>query len=202
MMYRLLDHPAIYKLSQNILAPGGERMFMDHVRRLLDGHPKADRLLDVGCGPSSWLSRVGLDPIGLDVTGSYMKTYREGGAVALQASADRLPLASNSLDAVWTMFLLHHLPDDRARLVIQEMVRVCASGGCVVVIDAVMPDSIVTRPLAYAIRRLDRGRYMRTEQQLTSLLPDPSGWTVGRNELCRRIVGSEMLTCVYRPTPT
>jgi ubiquinone/menaquinone biosynthesis C-methylase UbiE len=201
VIYRLLDHPSVYRLSQSMLAPGGERMFINHIGQLLKSQPQARRLLDVGSGPSSWLSRVGLDPIGLDVTDSYMKTYRENGGVAVRASADRLPLAADSIDAVWTMFLLHHLPDDRARRVIQEMVRVCAGGGCVVVIDAVMPRSAWTRPFAYAIRRLDRGRHMRTEQQITSLLPDSSGWTVQRNELCRRIVGSEMLTCIYRPPP-
>lgn len=199
-MYRLLDHPAVYRLSQTLLAPGGERMFLSYLKQVLGGLPEAGRLLDVGCGPSSWLSRaVGLNPIGLDVTESYMNTYRENGGVAVRAPADHLPIASDSFDAVWTMFLLHHLPEDCARRVIREMVRVCARGGRVVVIDAVMPRSMWTRPLAYAIRRLDRGRFMRTEKQLRLLLPNPSGWTIQRNELCRRIVGSEMLTCIYTP---
>lgn len=198
-MYRLLDHPAIYRLSQNMLAPGGRRMYLNHLRQVLDGLPEVERLLDVGCGPISWLSRVGLNPVGLDVTHAYMKTYRENGGVAVRASADMLPVASASFDGVWTMFLLHHLPDDRARRVIEEMVRVCSSGGRVVVIDAVLPVSIWTRPLAYIIRRLDRGRFMRTEKQIASLLPDPSSWTIRRDELCRRTVGLEMLTCVYTP---
>lgn len=198
-MYRLLDHPAIYKLSQITLAPGGERMYLNHLKKVLQQLPPAERLLDVGCGPTSWLSRVGLNPVGLDVTHAYLKTYCENGGVALLASADQIPTASDSFDGVWTMFLLHHLPDDRARGVIREMIRVCAKGGRVVVIDAVLPRSAWSRPLAYAIRRLDRGRFMRTEKQIAALLPDPARWTIQRDELCKRIVGSEMLTCIYTP---
>ena len=199
-MYRLLDHPAVYRLSQNVLAPGGERIYTDHLNRLLKRLPGAAHLLDVGSGPESWLSRVGLNPIGLDVTHAYMAAYRRRGGVAVRASADQLPIAHACMDGVWTMFLLHHLPDDCARNVIKEMIRVCKDDGRVVVIDAVLPVSWWKRPIAHTIRRLDRGRHMRTQSQLVSLLPDSERWAIQRDELCRRIVGLEMLTCICTPT--
>ena len=46
--------------------------------------------------------------------------------------------------------------------------------------DAVMPRNSFLRPIAYAIRKLDRGGFMRTEQQLAELVPAGIDYTLKR----------------------
>ena len=96
------------------------------------------------------------------------------------SSADALPFADGSFQTVWNIGLLHHLPDDVLRRAVHEMLRVCKPGGRVVVIDAVLPRSAWLRPLAWLTRRLDRGRHMRTQSQLESLLGECGSWRFQR----------------------
>ena len=46
------------------------------------------------------------------------------------------------------------------RQALDEMRRVCRGNGHVIVVDAVLPVRAWQRPLAYAIRRADRGRWV------------------------------------------
>jgi SAM-dependent methyltransferase len=152
--------------------------------------------VDVGCGPQSWLFRVGLQPIGVDVSLSYLHEYAQRGAEAVAASAAALPLAAASCDGVWSVGLLHHLPDALAAAAVREMVRVCRPGGYVAIFDAVLPDPRWRRPLAYLIRRGDRGRFMRQEGALRALLPATTAWRCER--FTYAATGLEGLLCWVR----
>jgi SAM-dependent methyltransferase len=180
MLYRLLDRPWVYRLQRAVLAPGNARAFNTKFGDLLTRLPAAQRVLDVGCGPASWLFDSGLHPVGVDVSLSYMREYRGRGERAVVGSADALPFAAGSWDAVWSIGVLHHLPDGVAAAAIAEMLRVCRPGGYVVVLDAVMPRRAWQRPLAYGIRRLDRGRFVRSEDALRRLFPGGVAWQFDR----------------------
>jgi SAM-dependent methyltransferase len=177
---RLLDLPWVYRLQTAIFAPGAEAAIVRRIAALLAQLPPAGRLLDVGCGPHSWLSRVGLHPVGADVSLSYLRRYTAGGEAAVAASADALPVAAHSFDGVWSIGLLHHLPDPAAAATLTEMVRACRPGGYVAVFDAVLPRAAWRRPVASAIRRCDRGRFMRGESALRALLPSGFDWHCDR----------------------
>jgi SAM-dependent methyltransferase len=173
---RVLELPWVYRLQTAILAPGAEAAIVGRLAALVAQLPPAARLLDVGCGPQSWLSRLALHPLGADVSLSYLREYVAAGDAAVAASADALPLASESFDGVWSIGLLHHLPDRVAAAAVGEMVRACKPSGYVAVFDAVLPSSAWRRPLASAIRRFDRGRFMRGEKALRALLPSYLDW--------------------------
>lgn len=169
LLYRLLDTPWVFRLSQSVGAPGHVTVLRKTIARILRQHPAPGRLLDVGCGPSSWLWRVGRHPIGLDLSYPYAREFACQGEIPVIGSATTLPFANETFDAVWSVFLLHHLSDDQVRQTVREMLRVCRVGGYTAIIDGVMPRRPATRPVAWLLRRFDRGGYFRNELTLRTL---------------------------------
>jgi len=194
--YGWLDSPRVYRLTQATVAVGVERTVTRQIRSLLRRMPPAHRVLDVGCGPKSRLWRAEMHPIGLDRSMSYLAHFRRAGEPAVAASALMLPFASSSFDAVWCFAMLHHIPDDAARASIEELVRVTRPGGYAVVLDWCWPESAWRRPGAWAVLKLDRGRYMRKREQLLSLLPRPDDWSAQR--AVYSLFRCEGLFCVFR----
>lgn len=168
-LYRILDLPAVYLISRPILACGANRLIPRQLAQLASeqGHP--GRTLDIGCGPSSYLSRVGWSPIGLDINSRYVRelSRRQLGVVG---SSTNVPFKDGAFQTVCTIGLLHHLADELVAQTLLEMLRVCSPGGRLVIIDAVPPVSALWRPLAHCVRRMDRGEFVRSEAQLRTLL--------------------------------
>ena len=182
-LHRLLERPCIYQLSQLVLSYGGDKV-TPKIQQLTEQLPAAHRILDIGCGPSSLLWQTGLHPIGLDLSHAYALAFHGHGNSAITGSAVALPFLERSFDGVWSIGLLHHLRDDEARRAVEEMIRICRPGGYIVVFDAVLPNPGWRHPVAYLIRRSDRGRYVRREEDFKALLP------FGKNFIMERITYS------------
>lgn len=194
--YNLLNNPTIYRLSQAILAPGAEGKLISQIKQISSNLPTGGRILDAGCGPSSRLWRINKDPIGLDIFFQYSRDFSKKGKKAVTGSIADLPFARNAFDSVWCIGVLHHLPDPVARKAIAEMILVCKSGGYVIILDAVLPNSPRYRPFAHLIRRIDRGKFMRNQAMITSLLGDSHQWRQQRYTYT--LSGLEMLECIHR----
>ena len=179
----LLEQPWIYRVSQFLFSLGGEKV-TPRIKQLLTQLPPAQHILDIGCGPSSSLWKVGLHPIGLDLSHAYILTFRRRGGAAVNGSAVALPFPDRSFDGVWSFGLLHHLSDSEVRRAVCEMIRICRPGGYLVIVDAVLPDLAWRRPAAYLIRRADRGKFVRREEHFRALLPS------GKNFVMERITYS------------
>lgn len=192
-MYKILDHPRGYKVAQYLFAPGYRKSSVRNLETLLQNLPPARLLLDVGCGPESRLSAVSLQPIGVDRSRNYMREYRRKNRRAVVSPAETLPFPSQSFDGVWSFGLLHHLTNCSAAAAISEMTRVCKSGGYVIIYDAVLPRSILCRPVARVIRRLDRGKYVRRQEEIELLLPSREQWSVNRQTYS--LTGLERVIC-------
>jgi SAM-dependent methyltransferase len=123
------------------------------------------RILDVGCGGGgSWYQffRLGVHPsnmMGIDLQQGRLegvgRLYPH--ATAIQADASKIPFSNSSFDLVYESTLFATLPDDRLRAdIAAEMVRVCKSGGYLVLVDWRTPN-----PWARNYRALTRTEVQR-----------------------------------------
>lgn len=179
-VYDVLDFPLVYRAAGHLFAPMGAYNLGRKFERIFAERPEIEKVLDVGCGPRFLLEATGLALVGVDISEGYVRAIEAEGGEAYVAPCDALPFDTHSFDAAWTCGLFHHVPDDVAARAVEEMIRVTRPGGLVVVSDAVLPKRRVTRALALAIRKLDRGGYMRDEAALERLLPEGTPHTSER----------------------
>lgn len=193
----VLDSPGSYRLAQTWLAPGAAADLCGRLRHWLDDAQPHGWALDVGCGPAALLAQAGYRRvIGVDTSWERAAAVQRTGGVVVTATAAALPFADGEFDIVWSGGLLHHLRDDEARTAIGEILRVTRAGGRTAIFDSVRPEPAWRRPLAWAVRRLDRGRYVRTQAALEALLPERQAWICERFTYTRN--GLEGLWCAYR----
>lgn len=94
-----------------------------------------ERVLEVGCGEGNNLIVRGIKgAFGIDINRESLRTAgkRTDGKFA-QSDAARLPFREGAFDRVFARDILHHVEDPRGS--IAEMVRVCAPGGKVCILD-------------------------------------------------------------------
>lgn len=193
VVYRLLDWPPLYELVQWVTAPGAHFALPRKIRARLPENSGDSLILDVGCGPDSWLARAGYRPVGLDIRPVYLIRNRAALRAAIVGSATALPFSSGYFHQVWSIGVLHHLEDMAAARVIEEMIRVCRRPGQVVILDSVLPLNVWARPVAYVTRRLDRGNAIRTQASLRALLLQDVEWKIER--FTYTLTGLEALLC-------
>ena len=199
-IWSFLENPALYRLSQRLLAPGSEASVIGEIKKILKPSTSTQRNLEVGCGPHSLLWQVPLYPYGLDLVHAYNVRFKSQGGQAITGSASTLPFRDGSFDNVWSFGLLHHLSDERAGQTIREVLRVVRPEGRIILFDGVLPRSAWRSPLIWLLRKLDRGRHMRRQDKLESLLYDRKRWQVRRFQYC--FWGHEGVLCVYqKPAP-
>lgn len=112
-------------------------------------------VLDVGCASGvRWLGNF--HTVGVDLSfGSVRKTsafYQ----LSVQASADKLPIASESVDVVYSSYFFEHVPPESKPQVLAELFRVMRPGAYCVVLFDVLSDG----PFGRAARR-DPGAFHR-----------------------------------------
>lgn len=86
---------------------------------------------DVGAGPGldavQW-RRDGFEVVGLDLAYANVEVMRDEGLVGVTGSLHRLPFRTGSVEALWTMSTLVHVPDRYVDAVVAELVRVVGAG--------------------------------------------------------------------------
>lgn len=113
------------------------------------GNPSGLKFLDLGCGTG--LTEEALCPkfrfgVGVDLSRGMLKarTCKHPNSVFMQADVARLPFADKSFDLVFSVTLMHHLPDDSLRGMFSEIHRVLKPGGITVHFDH-NPRNFLTR---------------------------------------------------------
>ena len=169
IFYHLLKFPFIYSLSQKILAPGAGYLRKKHYQNIFS--ESRDRILDVGCGPGLTTPAPDGIIVGIDINPLYLKRYRNNkNRLGLVCSSDSLPFRDDIFDETRCVGLLHHLSTESASSTIMEMIRCTCAEGQITIIDNVWPRKSIFRPAAWLIRRLDRGKWVRTEDELFKLV--------------------------------
>jgi ubiquinone/menaquinone biosynthesis C-methylase UbiE len=104
------------------------------------------RLADIACGSGAFLRdlkrtfpRARL--VGCDLSEVYLREARRLSGVTdlVQGSAERMPFADESLDAVSCIFLFHELPKKVRRPIAEELARVLKPGGFLAFADSIQP---------------------------------------------------------------
>lgn len=101
--------------------------------------PQATVALDVGCSAGYVLAaakRLGLEPIGVDISTFAVELCREKGFRAELGSLSKLPLPDESVDIITLKHTLEHVPDPLDGL--RELRRVLRPGGALLI---VVPDA-------------------------------------------------------------
>ncbi len=100
------------------------------LRRLLEGLPRASRVLEVGCGTghfARWLSDRGLEVVGLDLSAAMLAQAQASGGVPLvRCAAQRLAFATGAFDLTVFITTLEFL--ERPREALAEALRVARQG--------------------------------------------------------------------------
>ncbi len=192
-LYRILEYQWIYRFLQLFLSFGSQ-IITRKIQKLIEHLPPAECILDIGCGPSSLLWKSDLHPIGLDISHAYTIAFRGHGDYAITGSAVTLPFLERSFGGIWSIGLLHHLRDNEARQALEEMIRICCPGGYIIVFDAVLPKSGWRHPLPMLIRKMDRGRYMRSQEEVESLFTRRMDWNFER--IRYSLYGLEGIFCI------
>lgn len=166
----------LYRAGQAVLAPGGRRDVAETLGPLLRG--AGGLVLEVGCGPRSWLDD-GRRAVGVDVDADVVAAHQRRGGLGVVGRAEALPLRSGAFPTACAAGLLHHLRDDQARAALCELQRVTGSGGQAVIFDGVRAGP---RASAWArlVRRLDRGRCMRSAGAFEQLVGSTGPWVTDR----------------------
>ena len=154
----LSDHSAsLYDLQVEILFNGtADPMRRRVIRPLLEGlrglpdRPAGQvRVLDVATGTGRTLRqlRAALPEaqlVGLDLSAAYLRQANRWLSQLpnelpqlVQGNGEAMPFASNSMQAVTCVFLLHELPGEARQNVLNESYRVLEPGGTLVVADSV-----------------------------------------------------------------
>jgi ubiquinone/menaquinone biosynthesis C-methylase UbiE/protein-S-isoprenylcysteine O-methyltransferase Ste14 len=172
-----------------------------------------DRLVDVGCGSgalavlASGLRPDGRTPlgeiVGIDATPGMIDLARERSRKAGSnarfevGTAEALPFADASLDALTSSYFFHHLPSDLKRQVLFEMWRVLKPGGRLVVTDYARPVSLWGYIASFPMR-FDFHEYVRGQLsgELERLLRDAR---LGEVEVLRHFLGYITVFRVVKP---
>jgi SAM-dependent methyltransferase len=123
---------------------------------------KDDSVLDVACGPGIVVCAFApyvRKAIGIDFTPAMLDQARKRAADKglrnvgwNQGDAYSLPYLNGSFSIVVTRYSLHHLEQPEKAL--QEMMRVCAPGGRLVVIDAYAPEDTAKAAAYHRVEKL------------------------------------------------
>jgi len=189
-MYRILETPWVYTLSQMLFAPGAKELLAKAYAEIFRG--SRGPVLDVGCGPKLTTPppETGII-VGVDVNEAYVDAYSDNGVdddpkiirdyqgnrkqFGFAGSADQIPFPDALFTECRCMGVLHHLPDNIAETGIREMMRCTAGGGKVIIIDNVIPRNAFFRPIAWFTRKMDRGKWVRKEEKLRKMVQLVSG---------------------------
>jgi SAM-dependent methyltransferase len=93
-------------------------------------HLQGKRVLDVGSG-RGYLQDLVADYVGLDISPSAGRFYHKPFVVA---SATEMPFKDRQFDAIWTVWVLEHIPNPESAL--REMRRVVRPGGVILLMPA------------------------------------------------------------------
>ena len=125
-------------------------------------------MLDIGCGPADILASLpqDIDYVGFDLEANYVESARKRfgtrGRFEVRAVAPEAVQDVGTFDVVMSLAVLHHLSDTEASTLFAGAAKVLRPGGRVITLDCAFVKG--QHPIAWALAKLDRGRFVRTPE--------------------------------------
>src|SRR5690348_9495451 len=142
----------LYDHQVEVLFGGGadamRRQALVPLKRILaERGVRRARLIDLACGTGRFLREVKsnyplLKVTALDLSPFYLEAAREAlrpwsDAAFVDAAAEAVPLADESVDVATSIFLFHELPKATRAAVMHEMARLLKPGGAAILVDSI-----------------------------------------------------------------
>lgn len=148
------------------MAPGYDRLerllgsFRDLVVEMAAA-PPGSRVLDAATGTGNQalaFARLGYEVTAIDISEGMLAVARGkdglGRTSFIAADASRMPFADGGFDVAVISFALHDMPGPMRGAVLEELVRVTAPGGTIMVVDYDVPRGLVNKLIVgYMLRR-------------------------------------------------
>jgi len=159
---KVSDNPVLFIFFRSILENDFKAIRAQIKKEMRLG--KGLRTLDLGCGPGAFADAfLGDDYVGADLNQRYIewaKRHRKGSFLTCDARA--VPLPDERFDQALIFGLLHHLPDDVTRAVLQETRRLLVPGGRALVIEDI-PAVSKLNLIGHLIHHIENGEHIRPQ---------------------------------------
>ncbi len=163
--HKLQDTAPGYSLTQLLGGPTIRR-YQAFVRAYVPRDP-ARRVLEIGCGVGSARPWFGGNYTGIDINPEYVARARKSFSGDFRVmDAGQMTFSPGQFDDAVSIATAHHLTNDQVGAMVRSAIVAAAT---LHVIDAILPIS-PTRLFKTALFRMDRGRHVRTFEQLRSLV--------------------------------
>ena len=168
----VLESPWIYSTFQNLVSK--KPIWPDLIEEFLPRGEEPSRVLDIGCGPATflhgnWLPIEQKNFVGIDPSPEYIARARTDFPEAefIEGTAETVSLGDRRFDLVVMSGVLHHLGDPEAARAMKYAVDHLAEGGTVITIDPVIFPG--QNPFARWMALADRGQNVRSVDRLAEL---------------------------------
>jgi cyclopropane fatty-acyl-phospholipid synthase-like methyltransferase len=181
-LYKLLEIPWVYNLVQRIFAADE---LQSHVKQLLSKYSN-QKVLELGAGTGAFSQINFGDAFVSDINAAYLDEIPLPSNRKLVMSATDLTQLSGKFDLVFSVGLYHHLSEDDFSESICQIKNHLTSKGKLIVVDNIWPIGI--NPIAWLVRRFDRGEYVRAKNDVVRIVDSVfpvASVSVGSYSWCR-----------------
>jgi SAM-dependent methyltransferase len=165
---RLLAVPAAFETLQWMV--GAPRCHRTFIERYLQPR-RGEKILDLGCGTGAAVPCMpdGVEYVGVDISEAYIERARRkhSGRRFLVADVTTSSEPDEVFDRALSFGVLHHIPDEGVRLLLERVVRLVKHGGRYATIDPCLIER--QNPIARMLIKNDRGEYVRPVEDMRKL---------------------------------
>ncbi|HLT52575.1 MAG TPA: class I SAM-dependent methyltransferase [Flavobacteriaceae bacterium] len=169
LIYSVLKNPIVYWTYQKLV--GGDRARILFLKNHVNAQPNS-KFLDIGCGPGNMIDFLPeLNYHGVDINPEYIKAAKEQygtrGTFTCADLNDFGILEPETFDIVMASGVIHHLDDDLSKKLFQVAHKALKPNGKLITFDGCYRKG--QNPFAKLMLKLDRGKYVRTQDQYETL---------------------------------
>lgn len=169
MITRILEWPVLYELSQkNILTAGMRRIVLALLRREWADGP-GSRVVEVGCGTGLYLTALGPQVFGTDISVAYVRFLKGKGRRVFASDAPELALGNGSASLIYCINGLYYLDDHAITQAAYKIWWVWREAGELPIVVIFQPELPWNR-VEPVLKAIDRGGHGRKREGFKEFL--------------------------------